>query len=138
MILDLCFAIVKVFNYIVFPFLFQGNDIIMVYRVDRQVAPNSAQSFSIPLYEVSFHILLMNTLYTQTKTFIVTVFTVTSVPIICPSSTLSLLALSLALLVCPAVKAYISVTIGWILIKLGESVGTKVQLVVLKLYKKLL
>ena len=47
--------------------------------------------------------------------FFVTVFTVTSVPIICPSS---------ALLVCPAVKAYISVTMGWILMKLGESVGT--------------
>ena len=45
---------------------------------------------------------------------IVTVFTVTSVPIIVP--------LSSAVFVCPAVKAYISVTIGWILMKLGESV----------------
>ena len=30
----------------------------------------------------------------------------------------------LCLSVCPAVKAYISVTIDWILMKLGESVGT--------------
>ena len=30
----------------------QGNDIILVYRSDRQVAPNSAESFSIPFYEV--------------------------------------------------------------------------------------
>ena len=33
-------------------------------------------------------------------------------------------SLSLSLSVCPAIKAYISVTIGWILMKLGESVGT--------------
>ena len=32
--------------------------------------------------------------------------------------------LSSALSVCPAIKAYISVTMGWILMKLGESVGT--------------
>ena len=32
--------------------LLQGNDIILVYRSDRQVAPNSAESFSIPFYEV--------------------------------------------------------------------------------------
>ena len=30
----------------------------------------------------------------------------------------------LCLSVCPAIKAYISVTMGWILMKLGESVGT--------------
>ena len=36
---------------------------------------------------------------------------------------LSLLG-SLSLSVCPAIKAYISVTMSWILIKLGESVGT--------------
>ena len=30
----------------------------------------------------------------------------------------------LSLSVCPAIKAYISVTMGWILMKLGESVGT--------------
>ena len=52
---------------------------------------------------------------------IVTVFTVTSVPIICHSL---LGSLSLALSVCPAVKAYISVTMDWILMKLGGSVGT--------------
>ena len=34
--------------------------------------------------------------------------------------------------VCPAFTAYISVTMGWILIKLGENVGTLVQLIVLK------
>ena len=34
--------------------------------------------------------------------------------------------------VCPAFTAYISVTMGWILIKLGENVGTSVQLIVLK------
>ena len=34
------------------------------------------------------------------------------------------LSLSSALSVCPAVKAYISLTMGWILMKLGESVGT--------------
>ena len=38
--------------------------------------------------------------------------------------------LSLALLVCPAVKAYISVTMDWILMKLGESVCTEVRLIV--------
>ena len=31
------------------------------------------------------------------------------------------LSLSSALLVCPVIKAYISVTMGWILMKLGES-----------------
>ena len=36
----------------------------------------------------------------------------------------SALSLSLSLSVCPAVKAYISVTMGWILMKLGESVIT--------------
>ena len=30
----------------------------------------------------------------------------------------------LSLSVCPAIKAYISVTMGWILIKLGGDVGT--------------
>ena len=30
----------------------------------------------------------------------------------------------LSLSVCPAIKAYISVTMGWILMKLGENVGT--------------
>ena len=34
------------------------------------------------------------------------------------------LSLSVCLSVCPAIKAYISVTISWILMKLGESVGT--------------
>ena len=58
---------------------------------------------------------------------ILTVFTVTSVPIICPS-----LALSSALSICPTVKAYISVTMGRILIKLGENVGTLVLFIVLK------
>ena len=48
---------------------------------------------------------------------------VTPFPIICPSLLGSLLS-SLALSVCPAVKAYITVTLGWILMKLGESVGT--------------
>ena len=43
--------------------------------------------------------------------------------IICPSSALS---------VCPAIKAYISVIMGRILIKLGENVGTWVRLIVLK------
>ena len=57
------------------------------------------------------------------------IFTVTSVPIICPSSVLSLLvslssalSLSWALLVCPAVKAYILVTMGLNLMKLSENV----------------
>ena len=47
--------------------------------------------------------------------------------VICPSLSLSLLgssALSSALSVCPVVKAYISVTMSLILMKLGESVGT--------------
>ena len=48
---------------------------------------------------------------------LLSVFTVTSVAIICPS-------LSSALFVCPAVKAYISVTMGWIFMKLGECFGT--------------
>ena len=34
--------------------------------------------------------------------------------------------------VCPAFTAYISVAMGWILIKLGENVGTLVQLIVVK------
>ena len=46
---------------------------------------------------------------------------VTPETIICPS--LSLLG-SLCLSVCPAIKAYISVTMSWILMKVGESVGT--------------
>ena len=62
--------------------------------------------------------------------FIVTVFTVTPDPIICPSSDLSS-----ALLVCPAVKAYISVTMGWIMMILGESVGTLVRMIVLQCHK---
>ena len=48
---------------------------------------------------------------------------VTPETIICPSLLGSLLGSS-ALSVCPAIKAYISVTICWILMKLGESVGT--------------
>ena len=42
---------------------------------------------------------------------------------LCPSVPLS---------VCPAIKAYISVTMSWILMKLGENVGTLVRLIVLK------
>ena len=60
------------------------------------------------------------------KVFIVSL-SVTSFPIICPSLSLSSVlssALSSALSVCPANKAYISVTMSWILMKLGESVGT--------------
>ena len=50
---------------------------------------------------------------------------VTPETIICPSLSPRLLgSLSLPLSVCPAIKAYISVTMGWILIKLGENVGT--------------
>ena len=48
---------------------------------------------------------------------------VTPETIICPSLSLSS-APRLSLSVCPAIKAYISVTMGWILMKLGESVGT--------------
>ena len=48
---------------------------------------------------------------------------VTPDPIICPSSAPQL-SLSLSLSVCPAIKAYISVTMSLILMKLGESVGT--------------
>ena len=44
---------------------------------------------------------------------------VTPETIICPS-----LLGSVYLSVCPAIKAYISVIISWILMKLGESVGT--------------
>ena len=44
---------------------------------------------------------------------------VTPFPIICHS-----VPLSICLSVCPAIKAYIWVTIRWILMKLGESVGT--------------
>ena len=44
---------------------------------------------------------------------------VTPETIICPS-----VPLSVCPFVCPAIKAYISVTMAWILMKLGESVGT--------------
>ena len=44
----------------------------------------------------------------------------------------SQLYLSVCLSVCPAFTAYISVTMGWILIKLGEYPGTLVRLNVLK------
>ena len=37
--------------------------------------------------------------------------------------------------VCPAFTAYISLTVGWILIKLSENVGTLVRLIVLKFHK---
>ena len=53
----------------------------------------------------------------SSKDQLLTVFTVTSVPIICPS-----LSLSLALSVYPTVEAYILVTMSWILMKLVESV----------------
>ena len=46
---------------------------------------------------------------------------VTTDPIICPSL-LGSLSLFLSLFVCPAIKAYISVTISWILMKLGGHV----------------
>ena len=36
--------------------------------------------------------------------------------------------------VCPAITAYISLTMGRILIKLSENVGTSVQLIVLKFF----
>ena len=49
---------------------------------------------------------------------------VTPETIICPSLSPRSLLGSSALSVCPAIKAYISVTMGWILMKLGESVGT--------------
>ena len=52
---------------------------------------------------------------------------VTPETIICPSLLGSLLGSSaprLSLSVCPAIKAYISITMNWILMKLGESVGT--------------
>ena len=45
---------------------------------------------------------------------------------------LNFICLCVCLPVCPAFTAYISVTIGWILIKLGEKFGTLVQLIVLK------
>ena len=48
---------------------------------------------------------------------------VTPFPIICPPLPLQLLGSS-ALSICPAVKAYISVTMSWILMKLDESVET--------------
>ena len=54
---------------------------------------------------------------------------VTPFPIIC-----HFVPLSLCLSVCPAIKAYISVTMSWILMKLGESVGTQVRLIVLKFH----
>ena len=44
---------------------------------------------------------------------------VTPETIICPS-----VPLSVPLSVCPAIKAYISVTMSWIWMKLGGSVGT--------------
>ena len=44
---------------------------------------------------------------------------VTPETIICLS-----VCLSISLSVCPAIKAYISVTMSWILMKLDESVGT--------------
>ena len=50
--------------------------------------------------------------------------------IICPPP----LSLSLLGSVCPVIKAYISVTISWILMKLGESVGTYVRLIALKFH----
>ena len=37
--------------------------------------------------------------------------------------------------VSPALTAYISLTMGWILIKLGENVGTSVRLIVLKFHR---
>ena len=49
---------------------------------------------------------------------------VTPETIICPSLLAPRLSPRLSLSVCPAIKAYISVTMGWILMKLGESVGT--------------
>ena len=52
-----------------------------------------------------------------------------------PLSLSLFLSVSSALLVCPAVKACILVTIGWILMKLGESVGTSVRLIVSKFHK---
>ena len=42
------------------------------------------------------------------------------------------ISLSVCVSVCPAFTAYISVTIGAILIKLGGNVGTLVRLIVLK------
>ena len=42
------------------------------------------------------------------------------------------ICLSLCVCVCPAFTAYILVTMGWILIKLGKNVGTSVQLIVLE------
>ena len=48
---------------------------------------------------------------------------VTPFPIICHFLSPSV-SLSLSLSVCPAIKAYISVTMSWIMMKLGESVGT--------------
>ena len=39
--------------------------------------------------------------------------------------------------VCPAFTAYILLTMGRILIKLGENVGTLVQLIVLKLFQSI-
>ena len=40
--------------------------------------------------------------------------------------------MSVCVFVCPAFTAYVSLTMGRILIKLGENVGTAVQLIVLK------
>ena len=45
---------------------------------------------------------------------------------------LLLQALSVCVSVCPAFMAYIFVTVGRILIKLGENVGTQVRWIVLK------
>ena len=49
---------------------------------------------------------------------------VTPDPIICPS-----LLGSFSLSVCPAIKAYITVTMSWTFKKLGESVGTYIGLI---------
>ena len=55
--------------------------------------------------------------YSLIQIFIVSVFTVSSVPIICPR-----LSLSLSLSVRPTVKDYFSKTMGWIMMKLVESI----------------
>ena len=66
--------------------------------------------------ERQHHNEIKHALITNQYSSIVTFFTVTSVRLSVP--------LSSAKSVCPAVKAYKSVTMDWILIKLGESVGT--------------
>ena len=45
---------------------------------------------------------------------------------------------SVCVCVCPAFTAYISLSMGQILIKIGENVGTSVRLIVLKFHKNLL